>query len=114
MLYNLGRRGIEWDLLPWLRERRVPLMAYSPLGQGALLRKPKLAALARRLELTPAQLALRWLLRTPDVIAIPESADPDHIRANRAAGSVALEATTLCAIDAAFPAPIGPTSLAML
>ena len=114
VLYHLAERGIEWELLPWLRERRIPVMAYSPLGQGALLRKPKLAAIARRLGVTPAQIALRWLLRAHDVIAIPESADPDHVRTNRAAPSVALIPATLREIDAAFPAPAGPTRLAML
>jgi diketogulonate reductase-like aldo/keto reductase len=114
VLYHLAQRGIEWELVPWLRERRIPVMAYSPLGQGALLRKPKLAAIARRLGATEAQVALRWLLRTPDVIAIPESADPDHVRANRATPSVPLAAETLREIDAAFPPPKRPTSLAML
>jgi diketogulonate reductase-like aldo/keto reductase len=85
VLYHLGERGIEWELLPWLSERQIPVMAYSPLGRGGLLRRPKLAALAKRAGATPAQLALRWLLRTPDVIAIPESTNLDHIRANRAA-----------------------------
>ncbi len=64
VLYHLGERGIEWELLPWLRERRIPVMAYSPLGQGAVLRDPKLASIARRIGATPAQIALRWLLRS--------------------------------------------------
>ena len=114
VLYHLAERGIEWELLPWLSERRIPVMAYSPLGQGGLLRKPKLVAFARHVGVTPAQLALRWLLRTPEIIAIPESADPDHVRANRAAPSVPLDAATLREIDLAFPAPKGPTPLAML
>jgi diketogulonate reductase-like aldo/keto reductase len=114
VLYHLAERGIEWDLLPWLREKRIPLMAYSPLGQGALMRDPRLAAIARRLDATPAQVALRWLLRFPDIVAIPESADLDHIRANRNAGSLALNHAALAAIDAAFPPPTGPTPLGML
>jgi diketogulonate reductase-like aldo/keto reductase len=114
VLYHLAERGIEWELLPWLRERRIPLMAYSPLGQGGLLRKPKLAAIARNLRATPAQLALRWLLRAPGVIAIPESADPDHVRANRVAPSVALTSAALREIDTAFPPPSRSTPLAML
>jgi diketogulonate reductase-like aldo/keto reductase len=114
VLYHLAGRGIEWELLPWMRERRIPVMAYSPLGQGGLLRKPKLAALARQLRATPAQVALRWLLHAPLVIAIPESADPDHVRANRGAPSVPLTAATLREIEAAFPPPGGPTPLAML
>jgi diketogulonate reductase-like aldo/keto reductase len=114
VLYHLAQRGIEWDLLPWLREHRIPVMAYSPLGQGGLLRKPKLVAIAQRVGATPAQVALSWLLRSPDVLAIPESADPAHVRDNRAAADVRLDDTTLLQIDAAFPPPSGPSSLAML
>ncbi len=114
VLYHLAERGIEWALLPWLRERRIPVMAYSPLGQGGLLRKPKLVAIARKLGATPAQVALGWLLRDTDVIAIPESGDPEHIRANRGAPSVKLPAAALREIDAAFPPPKKPTPLAML
>ena len=114
VLYHLAERGIEWDLLPWLAERRIPVMAYSPLGQGALLRRPKLVALARRVRATPAQVALRWLLRSPGIIAIPESADLAHVRDNRAAISVPLDPAMLREIDAAFPPPDGPTPLGML
>jgi diketogulonate reductase-like aldo/keto reductase len=114
VLYHLAERGIEWELLPWMRERAIPVMAYSPLGQAALLRKPKLAAIASRVGATPAQVALRWLLRSPDVIAIPESVDPGHLRANRASASLALDARVLREIDAAFPPPKGPTSLAVI
>jgi diketogulonate reductase-like aldo/keto reductase len=114
VLYHLAERGIEWELLPWLRERRIPLMAYSPLGQGSLLRKRKLAAIARDLGVTPAQLALRWVVRAPRVIAIPESADLEHVRANRDALSLALDAATLHVLDEAFPPPTGLTPLAMI
>ena len=114
VLYHLGERGIEWDLLPWLREHRIPLMAYSPLGQGALLRDPQLASIARRNGLTPAQIALGWLLRSTDVVAIPESANVEHIRANRAAATLRLDPPTLAAIDAAFPPPSGPTPLSVV
>jgi diketogulonate reductase-like aldo/keto reductase len=114
VLYHLGERGVEWDLLPWLREHRIPLMAYSPLGQGALLRNPRLASIARQSGATPAQIALGWLLRSPDVIAIPESADIEHIRANRAAAMLRLDPPTLDAIDTAFPPPAGPTPLSVI
>ncbi len=114
VLYHLAQRGIEWELLPWLREHGIPVMAYSPLGQGALLRHPKLAAIARRIGAQPAQLALRWLLRSPDIVAIPESADLDHVRINRAAAALPFDAQTLGAVDAAFPPPSGPTALSML
>src|SRR4030095_14285459 len=73
VLYNLGRRGIEWDLLPWQRERGVPAMAYSPLEQARLLRKRGLADLARKHGMTAAQVALGWLLAQDDVIVIPKT-----------------------------------------
>jgi diketogulonate reductase-like aldo/keto reductase len=114
ILYHLGERGIEWELLPWMRERRMPVMAYSPLGQGSLLGKRSLATIARNLGATPAQVALRWVMRSPDVIAIPESANPDHVRANRDALSVVLDSATLQAIDAAFPPPTRATPLAVI
>ena len=114
VLYHLGQRGVEWDLLPWMRDRRMPLMAYSPLGQGALLRDRKLAALAKDAGATPAQVALAWLRRWPDIIAIPESADPEHVRANCQAADLALDAKALAALDAAFPAPPGRTPLAVV
>jgi diketogulonate reductase-like aldo/keto reductase len=75
LLYNLTRRGIEWDFLPWLRERRIPVMAYSPLEQARLLKNAKFAAYAKAQGMTPAQLALAWLLANDDVIAIPKSAN---------------------------------------
>jgi diketogulonate reductase-like aldo/keto reductase len=114
VLYHLAERGIEWELLPWMRERRIPVMAYSPFGQGAVLRNPDLSRIAMRLGTAPAQVALRWLLRSPDIIAIPESANPDHVRANRGATSVGLDGATLEAIDAAFPPPTRSTPLAVL
>jgi len=114
VLYHLGERGIEWALLPAMRARRMPLMAYSPLGQGALLRNRKLAALAPGLAATPAQIALAWLIRGRDTIAIPQSADVAHVRANRAAVDVSLDAAALAALDAAFPPPSGPSPLAVL
>ena len=114
VLYHMGERGIEWELLPWLRERRIPVMAYSPLGQGVLLRDPKLVSIARRSGASPAQIALRWLLRSPDVLAIPESADLEHVRDNRATANLQLDRPTLDAIDAAFPPPSGPTPLSVV
>ena len=74
VLYNLAHRGIEWDLLPWLRERRIPLMAYSPIEQARLVRNPKLGAFAGANGMTAAQAALAWLLKDDDVIVIPKAA----------------------------------------
>jgi len=114
VLYHLAERGIEWELLPWMRERGIPLMAYSPLGQGALLRKRNLTSIAKHLGVTPAQVALRWVMRSPDVIAIPESANPEHVRANRDAVSLVLDQAALDSIDAAFPPPARSTPLAVI
>jgi len=114
VLYHLGERGVEWDLLPWMRERGMPVMAYSPLGQGALLRSRKLAAIAKRLDATPAQVALAWLLQAGDVIAIPASANREHVSDNRVAATLRLDVATREAIDAAFPPPRGPSSLSVL
>jgi len=114
VLYHLGERGIEWALLPWMRARRMPLMAYSPLGQGALLRRKELATVASRIGATPAQVALAWLLRQRDLMVIPKAADPAHVAANRAACDLALDAAALAALDDAFPPPSGASALAML
>jgi diketogulonate reductase-like aldo/keto reductase len=105
VLYNLGRRGIEWDLLPWCRTRRVPIMAYSPLDQGAILRKRALKSVAARHDATPAQVALAWLLRQDDVMVIPKASDLEHVRANRGALDLVLSKADLAELDAAFPPP---------
>ncbi|WP_456282242.1 aldo/keto reductase [Cupriavidus sp. JZ107] len=114
LLYNLGRRGIEWDLLPWLRERGVPVMAYSPIEQARLLRHAGLKAFAARHGIAPAQAALAWLLARDGIIAIPKTSRRDALRENAAALSVALDAAQLAELDALFPAPRGPRPLEML
>jgi diketogulonate reductase-like aldo/keto reductase len=114
LLYNLTRRGIEWDLLPWLRERRVPVMAYSPLEQARLLKNAKLAAFAKRAGITPAQAALAWLLANDDVIVIPKSASVERVRENAAAATLKLSAAQLAELDRLFPPPAGPRPLEML
>ena len=114
VLYNLGRRGIEWSLLPWQRRQGVPVMAYSPIEQGRLLNKRALATLAKRRNATAAQIALAWLLRQGDVIAIPKASRPEHLKENRAALDLVLSKDELAALDTAFPPPHGPTPLAML
>jgi diketogulonate reductase-like aldo/keto reductase len=114
VLYNLGRRGAEWDLLPWCRTRRIPIMAYSPLDQGAIVAKRALKSIAARRGVTPAQIALAWLLRQGDVMVIPKASDPEHVRANHGALGLALEEGDLAALDAAFPPPRGRRPLEML
>ena len=105
VLYNLRRRGIEWRLLPWCRERGVPIMAYSPVDQGRLASTRRLQELAARRGITAARLALAWVLRHPDVFAIPAARNPEHVRDNRAALDLELDERELAELDRAFPRP---------
>jgi aldehyde reductase len=114
ILYNLGRRGAEWALLPWLRRHRVPVMAYSPIEQGKLLRRRALGAVAKRHGATPAQVALAWLIRQDGIIAIPKAGRLDHVRENHGALGVVLAPEDLAELDAAFPPPDKAEPLAML
>ena len=115
VLYNLQVRGIEYDLLPFCRQRGMPVMAYSPVGQGgALLRDATLKRVAARHGVTPAQVALAWTLRGPGVISIPKAADAAHVRENAAARDLRLTAEDDAALDAAFPPPKRKRGLAML
>ena len=103
VLYNLMRRGVEWDLLPWCRQRKIPIMAYSPIEQGRL--SSKVAALARRRGVTPVQVALAWLLHQEGVIVIPKASSQPHVRENRAALDLTLTDEDLAEIDKLFPPP---------
>ncbi|MFT8245759.1 aldo/keto reductase [Roseomonas sp. BN140053] len=115
VLYNLEARGAEFDLLPFCSRHSMPLMAYSPVGQGgALLRHPALRAVASRHGCSAARVALAWCLRQPGVIAIPKSASPEHLRDNAAAAELLLTPQDLAELDAAFPPPKRKQPLAML
>lgn len=114
LLYNLERRGIEWDLLPWLRERRIPVMAYSPIEQGRLLRDPKLVDFARRHRFTPAQVALAWLLDKDDVTVIPKASHRERLRENLRALDIRLTLEQLAELDGLFPPPREPQPLEMI
>lgn len=114
VLYNLARRGAEWDLLPWCRKRRIPTMAYSPVNQGSLLGKRALRQVAVRRGVTPAQIALAWLLHQEGVVVIPKAAQADHVRENRAALELELTAQELQELDRAFPPPKRRKPLEML
>ena len=115
VLYNLDARGVEFDLLPFCSERHMPVMAYSPLGQGGrLLRHPVLREVAERHGRLPAQIALAWVLRQPGVVAIPKSADPAHLRHNAGAAEIALDEADLRALDRVFPPPQRKQALEML
>ncbi|HTX23407.1 MAG TPA: aldo/keto reductase [Steroidobacteraceae bacterium] len=111
VLYNLARRGPEVELLPWLGARRVPLMAYSPFDQGALLERAELVAFADRHGLSPAQVALGWLLSRDDVIAIPKTANRDRLAEDLAAVDHPLTSAQLRELDRLFPRPADPRRL---
>ncbi|MCC6212312.1 MAG: aldo/keto reductase [Burkholderiales bacterium] len=114
LLYNLTRRGIEVDLLPWLRERGVPVMAYSPIEQGRLPGEKKFAEFARRHGRTPAQVALAWLLAKDGVIVIPKTGRRERLQENLGALEKPLDAAQLAELDRLYPPPAGPRPLDML
>lgn len=113
VLYNLTRRSIEFDLLPWCRKHKMPVMAYSPIEQGRVLGHKALADVAKRHEATPAQVALAWLLRQ-GVIVIPKATVLAHVDNNLGALNLTLTADDLAALDRAFPPPTSPQPLDML
>ena len=112
--FSLGERGAEFALLPWLRAQRMPLMAYSPIDQGALARHKALAAIGEALALTAAQTALAWVLSQPGVVAIPKATKTEHLRDNVAVADLRLDPETLRRIDQLFPPPTRKLALAMI
>jgi diketogulonate reductase-like aldo/keto reductase len=114
VLYNLSRRGVEFDLLPWQRERGITTMAYSPIEQARLLTSAKLKSVANEISATPAQLAIAWLMQKPDVIVIPKTAHVERLEENLGALDLKLDAATLAGLDAAFPPPRKRLPLATL
>ncbi|AUX76904.1 MULTISPECIES: aldo/keto reductase [Sinorhizobium] len=105
VLYNLGRRGIEYDLLPWCRDRSVPIMAYSPLDEGRLLHDADLVHIAKAHQATPAQVALAFLKTRAGVISIPKTGSAERARENRDAMDIHLTAENLAELDRIFPPP---------
>jgi diketogulonate reductase-like aldo/keto reductase len=114
ILYNLVRRGPELDLLPWLAEHNIPVMAYSPVEQGRLSTHPALATIAAEVGATPVQVALAWTLRQDGLIAIPKASSVAHVRENRAAADIVLSDAQFATLDAAFPRPRDRRPLEML
>ena len=115
VLYNLSRRGVEYDLLPWARKSGVPIMGYSPIEQGRLLRHPTLEAVAaRHAGATATQVALAWVLRQDGDCAVPQSGNPAHVRENKGALEIRLTSHDLADLDRAFPPPNRRQTLAML
>ena len=114
VLYHLGARGIEFDLLPWCARHGVEVMAYSPLDEGRLVDHPGLAQIAARVGATAAELALAWVLREPNVAAIPKASRAEHVRANRRAAELVLDAQSRAELDRIFPPPRRKTALGMI
>jgi diketogulonate reductase-like aldo/keto reductase len=114
VLYNITQRGPEFELMPELQRRGIPMMAYSPVGQGRLPRSAALSAVAGRHGATEFQIALAWAMRDPNVMAIPKASGEAHVRDNRRAADIALTPQDLAEIDADFPPPRRRTPLAML
>jgi diketogulonate reductase-like aldo/keto reductase len=114
VLYNPSRRGIEFDLLPQCQRRHLPVMAYSPIEQGRVLKSAALKEIARRHDATPAQVALAWVMREEGVIAIPKSGSVEHVRENHASLAVRLTEMDLRELDAAFPPPERAVPLEMI
>src|SRR5215472_13511107 len=115
VLYNLENREIEFDLLPWSRTKKIPIMAYSPVGHsGALLRNPTLKKIAQSHDATPGQVALAWALRQPNVIAIPKASTSAHVRDNAASLKIKLTKQDLADLDREFPPPKSKKALPVL
>lgn len=111
VLYNLQRRGIEADMVPWCLPRGVLIMAYSPLDQGRLRKPRQLKAVAARHNATPEQVALAWSVRNEGVVTIPKSSNETRLRQNAAAAELLLTPQDLAELDEAFPPPRGPVEL---
>ncbi|MBZ9788664.1 aldo/keto reductase [Rhizobium sp. 3T7] len=114
VLYNLSRRGVEYELLPWCQERQIPLMAYSPIEQGRILHHPELIRIAKAYQATPAQVALAFLLERDGVIVIPKTSSAARAAENRDAVSLDITDEDWAALDAAFPPPARKRPLEML
>ena len=114
VLYNLSRRGIEWDLLPWCRSMGLPIMAYSPIEQGRLLENKKLKALASEIGVSAAQLSIAWSIRKNDIITIPKASNLEHVGQNIEAWTIKLESTILDELDKLFEPPVRKMGLDIL
>ena len=114
VLYNLSRRGIETNLLPWCRDRNIPIMAYSPIEQGRLLGNRTLGKIAKEKGVSEAQIAIAWILQQEDIIVIPKSSHIEHVEQNYAALTITLTSEDLSLLNEAFPKPNRPIPLQML
>lgn len=113
VMYNVRDRGIDFDLIPWCRQRHIAIMAYSPLAEGQIRSSPALERVARRHDATVAQIMLAWCLRHPMVFAIPKSSNADRVRQNARASDILLTDADLAEIAVDFPPPPAASPLAM-
>lgn len=111
LLYNLNQRGIEWDLLPWLQEKGMGMMAYSPFDRARLVKHDGLKKFAAERDINVGQAALAWLLSHDQVIPIPKTSHPDRVAQNAAALEVSLTDDDRAELDRIFPPPDGPQKL---
>lgn len=118
VLYNLGERGTEFDLQPYMKEKKLPLIAYSPLNQADrhhdLIESELIQRLAKNHQVTPYQILLTWTIRQDGVLAIPQSSDVSHTLANVEAAEIELTKAELDQLDKVFPAPTKKQGLAMI
>jgi diketogulonate reductase-like aldo/keto reductase len=114
ILYNVARRGPEFDLLPWMRERNMPAMAYSPVDHSRLPKQSVLNDIAEARGVSPTQIALAWVLQQPGVLAIPKASTIAHVKENAAARDIELSSEELAQIDAQFKPPKSKRPLEML
>lgn len=112
VLYNLKDRGIEYDLIPWSEQQKIPVMAYTPLGEGRLRNHKTLIEIASRHDATPTQIMLAWVMRARNVIAIPKASSIDHVEENARSLEISLTEEDLRDIDRVFPAPTHKVHLA--
>ena len=103
LYYNLGFRAIDFELKPWCQRKRIPIIAYSPLGEGSLVRHPLLVEIGRHYGASAAQIALAWVLSHPDLVAIPKAGSLEHIRENALAEQIQLSQEDLQKLESAFP-----------
>jgi diketogulonate reductase-like aldo/keto reductase len=111
VLYNLVHREIEFELVPWCLDRRIPIMAYSPIDRGRLVADDLVVELAEKHSATAAEIALAWVLRNDNVFAVPKASSPDHVRENARALDIRLDADDLKLLDDQFPPPHRPGPL---
>jgi diketogulonate reductase-like aldo/keto reductase len=114
ILYNLARRGPEYDLIPWCRERDMPVMAYSPVDHGRLIEHAAVRDMATSKGVTPAQLSIAWVLRLPDVFAVAKASNRAHVMENRAALEITFSEAELAQLDMIFPPPLHKVPLEVL